>query len=120
MIAQGEQLGYRYEVVRVIDAGAFGQVIKCVDYKDPQFRIVAAKISKNKKFDVENAMVEINIVNKLQQGNDFDNEGKDCIVEFIDSFKFRQHVVMVFECLSLNLYEYQKLNKRRRPIFTSE
>lgn len=34
-------------------------------------------------------MVEINIVNKLQQGNDFDNEGKDCIVEFIDSFKFR-------------------------------
>ena len=53
-------------------------------------------------------------------GNDFDNEGKDCIVEFIDSFKFRQHVVMVFECLSLNLYEYQKLNKRRRPVFSPE
>jgi hypothetical protein len=29
---------------------------------------VAAKISKNKKFDVENAMVEIKILKKLQKG----------------------------------------------------
>lgn len=59
-------MAYRYEVVRVIDNGAFGQVIKCIDKKDPHQRIVAAKISKNKKFDVDNANVEIKIVKKLQ------------------------------------------------------
>jgi|TARA_B110000305_G_C19157249_1_gene500879 hypothetical protein len=45
--------------------------------KDPHQRVVAAKISKNKKFDVDNANVEIKIVKKLQQGNRFDNEGKE-------------------------------------------
>jgi dual specificity tyrosine-phosphorylation-regulated kinase 2/3/4 len=80
---------------------------------------VAAKISKNKKFDVDNANVEIKLLNKLRLGNDFDNEGKDCLVEFTDSFKFRQHVIIIFECLSLNLYSYQKLNKRLQPVFKS-
>lgn len=32
----GEQLGYRYEVKRIIDKGAFGQVVLCVDMKDPK------------------------------------------------------------------------------------
>ena len=35
LIRIGEHLGYRYEVVKLIDKGAFGQVIKCIDYKDP-------------------------------------------------------------------------------------
>ena len=44
----GEQLGYRYQVERVIDAGAFGQVVNCIDMKFGG-RSVAVKISKNKK-----------------------------------------------------------------------
>ena len=64
-------------------------MVQCIDYKDLQHRKVAAKVSKNKKFDVDNANVEIRLLNKLNQGNDFDMEGKDCLVEFIDSFKFR-------------------------------
>ena len=61
----GEQIAYRYEIIRKIDQGAFGQVVKCIDYKDPNHRIVAAKISKNKKFDVDNANVEIKLLNKM-------------------------------------------------------
>ena len=80
LVKPGEQLAWRYEVVRVIDAGAFGQVIKCIDFKDPQQPIVAAKISKNKKFDVDNANVEVKILRKLQGGNATDNEGRDSIV----------------------------------------
>ena len=30
----GEQLGYRYLVEKKIDAGAFGQVIRCIDMRD--------------------------------------------------------------------------------------
>lgn len=43
--------------------------------KDKNQRPVAVKISKNKKFDVDNANVEIRIIRKLQKGNDIDNEG---------------------------------------------
>lgn len=35
----------------------------------------------------------------------------------MDNFKFRQHVVIVFEYLYLNLYTYMKDNKRKREIF---
>jgi dual specificity tyrosine-phosphorylation-regulated kinase 2/3/4 len=58
-------LAYRYEVVKLIDKGAFGQVVKCIDCKDPNKKIVAAKLCKNKKFDVDNANVEIKILKKL-------------------------------------------------------
>lgn len=69
--------------------------------------MVAAKISKNKKFDVDNANVEIKILNKLQSyTSNIDNEGFDCLVQMIDSFRFRQHVLIIFECLSLNLYNF--------------
>ena len=64
-------------------------MVQCIDYKDPNQRRVAAKISKNKKFDVDNANVEIRLLNKIAQGNQFDNEGKDCLVEFLNSFRFR-------------------------------
>lgn len=66
LVQTGEQLAYRYEVDQAIDSGAFGQVLKCTDYKDPKHRQVAVKISKNKKFDVDNAHVEIRILKKLQ------------------------------------------------------
>lgn len=92
-------------------------MIKCIDFKDPQQKIVAAKISKNKKFDVDNANVEVKILRKLQAGNQEDNEGQDCIVDYKDSFKFRQHVVIIFECLCYNLYKYMNMNKRYKPIF---
>lgn len=52
--------------------------------------MVAAKISKNKKFDVENAQVEIKILKKLQSpANGSKVEGSDRVVEYLDSFKFR-------------------------------
>lgn len=50
----GEQIGYRYLVSAIVDKGAFGQVVKCIDLKEGG-RDVALKISRNKKFDVENA-----------------------------------------------------------------
>lgn len=80
LVRVGEQLAYRYEVVKLIDKGAFGQVVKCIDFKDPQQRMIAAKISKNKKFDVDNANVEIRILKKLGGHLEEDDEGHDCLV----------------------------------------
>ena len=63
----GEALGYRYLVKKIIDKGSFGQVVCCIDCADPEQRHVAAKISKNKKFDVENANYEIKILRTLNE-----------------------------------------------------
>lgn len=121
MAQVGEHLGYRYEITKVIDNGAFGQVVQCMDMKDSNQRIVAAKIGKNKKFDIDNAQVEIKFLQKLKAGfkesHNCDCEGKDRIVEYLDSFKFRQHVVIIFEMLHFNLYKFIKVNKLKKPIF---
>jgi hypothetical protein len=42
---EGDQIGYRYEVEKVIGKGAFGNVIRCVDHK--RQKQVAIKIVKN-------------------------------------------------------------------------
>ena len=57
----GEQIGYRYLVADIVDKGAFGQVVKCFDIKDGG-KEVAIKISRNKKFDFDNASVEYRIL----------------------------------------------------------
>ena len=58
-----------------IDAGAFGQVLCCKDMKDKLERQVAVKISKNAKFDRDNAKVEERYLLKLLEDGDFDKEG---------------------------------------------
>lgn len=98
----GEQIGYRYCVSKVIDAGAFGQVCMCIDMKNNID--VALKISKNKKSEVENAAVEAKLLKKIL-GNDPDKFG---IVKMLDYFSFRHHFVIVFEFLDKNLYRYIK------------
>ena len=88
--------------------------------KDPKQRIVAAKIGKNKKFDIDNANVEVTLLKKLRDSEKkdcTDFEGKDRIVTYLESFKFRQHVVIIFEFLNFNLYKYMKVNKLNQVIF---
>lgn len=45
--APGEQIGYRYQVESSIDAGSFGQVLKCLDMRE-NGNPVAIKISRDK------------------------------------------------------------------------
>ena len=99
----GEQIAYRYLVDKIIDAGAFGQVVKCIDMKDSG-RPLAIKLSKNKKKETDNARVEAKLLKRIL-GKDPDKYG---IVTMIDSFYFRRHFVIVFELLDINLYKYIK------------
>ncbi len=87
----GENLGYRYLVSDIVDKGAFGQVVKCLDYKE-NGREVALKISRNKKFDVDNAQVEYKILQNLKQKDPTDKYG---VVRILDKFPFRKHVILV-------------------------
>ena len=97
----GEQIGYRYLVDAIVDKGAFGQVVRCTDEKE-NGKIVAVKLSSNKKRDTENAAKEAKYLEKIL-GKDPD---KYCIVKMLDHFYFRRHFVIVFEMLDMNLYKF--------------
>lgn len=64
-IVIGDHLAYRYEVVDLLGKGSFGQVVRCVDHKTGQ--LVAVKIIRNKKRFHQQALVEVNILQKLKE-----------------------------------------------------
>lgn len=64
-IVEGDHLAYRYEVVDLLGKGSFGQVVRCVDHKTGI--LVAVKIIRNKKRFHQQALVEVNILQKLKE-----------------------------------------------------
>lgn len=64
-IVVGDHLSYRYEIVDVLGKGSFGQVVRCVDHRTGG--LVAVKIIRNKKRFHQQALVEVNILQKLRE-----------------------------------------------------
>ncbi|XP_021964749.1 dual specificity tyrosine-phosphorylation-regulated kinase mbk-2 isoform X2 [Folsomia candida] len=98
-----DHLAYRYEILEVIGKGSFGQVIKAIDHKTQSQ--VAIKIIRNKKRFHAQALVEVKILEHLRK-RDHDNT----VIRMFSSFYFRNHLCIVFELMSLNLYELIRRN----------
>jgi dual specificity tyrosine-phosphorylation-regulated kinase 2/3/4 len=64
-IVAGDHLSYRYEIIDVLGKGSFGQVVRCIDHKTGG--LVAIKIIRNKKRFHQQALVEVNILQKLRE-----------------------------------------------------
>ena len=108
-VVVGDHINYRYEVLQELDRGAFGQVVRCIDHVDK--KEVAIKLNRNSSYDHSSSRTEIAILKKLKAGIDchsYDeelvNSYKERVVEFKDSFLFRNHYCIVFELLSKNLF----------------
>lgn len=100
---KGDHIAYRYEVQEMVGSGSFGQALRCYDHK--LNRICALKIVRNKKkFNYQTGM-ELKILLHLNAKDPMDQHN---IVRVWDYFLFRQHLVIVFELLSLNLYDFLK------------
>ena len=107
-VVDGDHLAYRYEIVDVLGKGSFGQVVRCVDHKTGG--LVAIKIIRNKKRFHQQALVEVDILQKLRE---WDPEKEHSMVSFIQSFYFRGHLCISTELLGMNLYELIKFHDFR-------
>ncbi|KAK8085240.1 DYRK-family kinase pom1 [Apiospora hydei] len=107
-IVVGDHLSYRYEIVDVLGKGSFGQVVRCIDHKTGV--LVAVKIIRNKKRFHQQALVEVNILQKLRE---WDSKNRHSMVNFTHSFYFRGHLCISTELLDMNLYEFIKSNAFR-------
>ncbi|XP_075456424.1 dual specificity tyrosine-phosphorylation-regulated kinase 2 isoform X2 [Ascaphus truei] len=101
-----DHIAYRYEVLKVIGKGSFGQVVKAYDHKLHQH--VALKMVRNEKRFHRQAAEEIRILEHLRkQDKDYNMN----VIHMLENFTFRNHICMTFELLSMNLYELIKKNK---------
>ncbi|KAG5681570.1 hypothetical protein PVAND_010989 [Polypedilum vanderplanki] len=100
IIKNGEKFLDRYEVDSLIGKGSFGQVIRAYDHEEQCH--VAIKIIKNKKPFLNQAQIEVKL---LEMMNRADAENKYYIVKLKRHFMWRNHLCLVFELLSYNLYD---------------
>ncbi|KAI9266746.1 kinase-like domain-containing protein [Phascolomyces articulosus] len=98
-----------YVVREMLGSGTFGQVVKCLDTSTG--RLVGVKVIKNKPAYLKQSMVEVDILKHLNK--DWDPKGDHHILRLLDVFSYRHHLCLVFELLSVNLYELIKQNKFR-------
>lgn len=101
-----DHIYYRYEILSMLGIGSFGQTIKCFDHKTKEF--VAVKIIKNKKQFTKQGFIEIKLLQFIQ---DHDSEKVSNVVNIKEYFMFRNHLCIVFDLLSMNLYDLLKLGK---------
>ncbi|KAK3910616.1 Dual specificity tyrosine-phosphorylation-regulated kinase 2 [Frankliniella fusca] len=101
-----DHVAYRYEVLKVIGKGSFGQVVKAYDHKTHEH--VALKMVRNEKRFHRQAQEEVRILEDLRK-QDVNNTMN--IIHMFDHFTFRNHMCITFELLSINLYELIKKNK---------
>ena len=100
LLVAGDHIAYRYEILKMLGKGNFGQVALCEDHK--RHEKIALKIVRNKKRFNQQATVEIKILQTLRE---HDIDGKYHVVKIKNYFVFRKHICMTFDQLSMNLYE---------------
>ena len=105
-VVVNDHIAYRYQVVGFLGKGSFGQALKCYDNKEHKF--VCLKMIKSKKRFFKQGLIEVKILKFL---NDADEDAMHNGVTMLDSFVFRRHLCIIFELLSINLYEFLKKNE---------
>jgi len=102
----GNHISYRYEILDIFGKGSFGQALKCKDHKTGD--VIALKIIRSKKQFYKQAQIEIKILKFIKEE---DKGNKSNIVRILDSFTFRKHICIVFEALSINLYDFLNVHE---------
>jgi len=96
---KNDHLAYRYEVLRGLGKGSFGDVIKAYDHKTKTH--VAVKVIRNERRFHKQAESEIRILDLIRRQ---DKKNKHNLVHMKDTFTFRGHICITFELMQSDLY----------------
>lgn len=94
-----DHIAYRYELVKLLGAGSFGRVYKAYDHKHKVF--VALKMLKSKKKFRRQGLVEIQLMEKLREG---DPHNRNHCITILNRGEFRGHLFIITSMLSCDLY----------------
>ncbi|KAI9797267.1 MAG: dual specificity protein kinase yak1 [Piccolia ochrophora] len=110
-ILGSEETGHknRYLILDVLGQGTFGQVVKCQNLKTQE--VIAVKVVKNRTAYFNQSMMEVSVLDLLN--SKLDKNDDHHLLRLKDTFIHRQHLCLVFELLSVNLYELIKQNQFR-------
>ena len=106
IVRNGEKFLDRYEIDSLIGKGSFGQVVKAYDHEEQCH--VAIKIIKNKKPFLNQAQIEVRLLEMMNNHHVDDAlyvAGKYRVVQLKGHFMWHNHLCLVFELLSYNLYD---------------
>ncbi|KAJ9469714.1 Dual specificity tyrosine-phosphorylation-regulated kinase 2 [Diplonema papillatum] len=104
-VVTNDHIAFRYEILEMLGKGSFGQVVRCLDHKTGAH--VAVKIIRNKRRFHNQALIEIKLLQHLRAN---DKEQANNVVVLHEYCTFRNHICMIFELHSINLYEFMKMN----------
>ncbi|KAG7389145.1 hypothetical protein PHYBOEH_007560 [Phytophthora boehmeriae] len=107
----GSVIGGRYKVEMAIGEAVFSRTYKCIDINTDQ--AVCLKIIKNNKEYFDQGVDEIRVLEYIGQNCKVDQRH---LVRLLDSFYFREHLIIVTELLRDNLYEFSRLLSQRGVI----
>ncbi|CAN0059776.1 unnamed protein product [Lampetra planeri] len=97
-LVNDEHLAYRYQVLSVLGAGAYGQVIRCLDHKYK--REVAVKMlqheSHAKPYRSKREVRMLKALQSKEQNNNY-------VIKLLNTFTFRGHFSLVLELLTGDL-----------------
>ncbi|KAG0167665.1 dual specificity protein kinase yak1 [Apophysomyces sp. BC1034] len=95
-----------YRVIDLLGQGTFGQVVKCERISTGE--LFSIKVIKNKPAYRTQSRMEVEILKKLNHTSDPDD--RHHILRLFHTFDHKNHLCLVFELLSVNLYELLKQN----------
>ena len=113
----GEILGGKYRILNVIGKTGFSRVYSATDIL--QKTDVCLKIIDGNKTYFDQSIEEVKMIRMISKNCDLEKKN---LLKMIDYFYCREHLVIVTELLSQNLYDYQQniREKGLEPYFTKE
>ncbi|KAI9019501.1 kinase-like domain-containing protein [Phycomyces nitens] len=102
----GKEHDHQYRVIDMLGQGTFGQVVKCERLSTGE--LVSVKVIKNKAAYRAQSQIEVDILKQLSQK--IDKEDRHRILKLHHTFIHKNHLCLVFELLSFNIYELIRQN----------
>jgi serine/threonine protein kinase len=94
-----DHLAFRYEILRGLGKGSFGDVVKVFDHKTQKH--VAVKIIRNERRFHKQGQTEVKLLDFLRA---HDRSDAYNVIHKLDHFVFRNHLCIAFELLQGDLY----------------